>query len=130
MQREISNKVFLGNPASPYDDAGRSSAVDRTASNYNDAKEKVKKIRELINTGRYDEDTAEYIPGLLEVKFQGVLEDIDMREKVAHLSYIEIKQLDFQILLTDNYYINPNSIHIYFPIKIKKKTKIQILMVI
>ena len=49
MQREISNKVFLRNPASPYDDAGRSSVVDRTASNYNDAKEKVKKIRELIN---------------------------------------------------------------------------------
>ena len=122
MQREISNKVFLGNPASPYDDAGRSSAVDRTASNYNDAKEKVKKIRELINTGRYDEDTAEYIPGLLELKFQGVLEDIDMREKVAHSSYTDIKQLDFQILLTDNYYINPNSIHIYFPVKIKKKT--------
>ena len=33
-----------------------------------------------------------------------------------------MEQLDFQILLTDNYYINPNSIHICFPIKIKKKT--------
>ena len=43
MQREISNKVFLGNTVSPLDDIGRSSAIDRTASNYNDAKEKVKK---------------------------------------------------------------------------------------
>ena len=43
MQREISNKVFLRNTVSPYDDAGRSSAIDGTASNYNDAKEKVKK---------------------------------------------------------------------------------------
>ena len=67
MQREISNKVFLGNTASPYDDAGRSSAVDRTASNYNDAKKKVQKIKELINTGRYDEGAAEYIPGLLQL---------------------------------------------------------------
>ena len=33
-----------------------------------------------------------------------------------------MEQLDFQILLTDSYYINSNSIHICFPIKIKKKT--------
>ena len=56
--KEISNKVFLRNIDSLYDDAGQSSALDRTASNYNDAKEKVKNIRELINTGRYDEDIA------------------------------------------------------------------------
>ena len=52
MQKERSNKVFLGNTASLCDDARRSSAIDVTASNYYDAKEKVKKIRELINTGR------------------------------------------------------------------------------
>ena len=51
-----------------------------------------------------------------------MLEDIDNREKVAHSSYADMEQLDFQILLIDNYYINPNSIHICFPIKIKKKT--------
>ena len=59
MQREISHKMFLGNTVSPQDDAGWSSAIDRTASsNYNDAKEKVKNIRELITTGRYGEDIA------------------------------------------------------------------------
>ena len=79
MQREISYKVFTGNTVSPYDDAGRSSAIDRTASNYNDTKEKVNKIRELISTRRYDEDIAKYILDLLELKFQGMLEDIDTR---------------------------------------------------
>ena len=79
MQREISYKVFTGNTVSPYDDAGRSSAIDRTASNYNDTKEKVNKIRELISTGWYDEDIAKYILDLLELKFQGMLEDIDTR---------------------------------------------------
>ena len=121
MQREISDKVFLGNTVSPYN-VGRSSAIHRTASNYNDAKEKVQKIRELISAGQYDKDVAKYIPGLLELKFQGMLEDIDTREKTAHPSYTEMEQLDFQIQLTDNYYINPNSIHICFPIKSKKKT--------
>ena len=41
MQREISDRVFLGETLNLYDDAGKSTAVDRTASNYNDAKEKV-----------------------------------------------------------------------------------------
>ena len=41
MQREISNKYFLGNTVSLYDDVDRSSAIDRTTSNCNDAKEKV-----------------------------------------------------------------------------------------
>ena len=122
MQREISDKVFLGNTVSPFEDAGRFSAIDKTASNYNDAKEKVRKIRELIKTGQYDQDIVKYIPGSLEVTFQGMLEDIDTREKMAHPSYTDMEQLDFQIQLTDNYYINPNSIHICFPIKILKKS--------
>ena len=72
--------------------------------------------------GKYDADLAKYIPGLLELAFQEMLEDIDTREKVAHSSYKNMEQLDFQILLTENYYVNPNSIHICFPIKIKQKT--------
>ena len=42
MQREISDKAFLGNTVSPYDDADRSFTTDGAASNYNDAKEKIK----------------------------------------------------------------------------------------
>ena len=34
-------------------------------------KKKKKKDRELINTGKYNEDIAKYIPGLLELKSQG-----------------------------------------------------------
>ena len=30
--------------------------------------------------------------------------------------------LDFQIMLTNNYHTNPNSIHICFPMKIKQKS--------
>ena len=54
--------------------------------------------------------------------YQGMLEDIDTNEKAAHSSYKDMEQLDFQIMLTDNYYVNPNSIHLCFPIKIKKAT--------
>ena len=32
------------------------------------------------------------------------------------------RDMDFQILLTGNYYTNPNSMHLCFPMKIKKAT--------
>ena len=46
--------------------------------------------------------------------------DIDTREKVAHPSYKDMEQLNFQILLAENYYVDPNSIHICIPIKKRK----------
>ena len=122
MQREISDKIFLGEILNPYDDARRSTAIDRTASDYNGAKEKVQKIRDLLGTGRYDENLAKYIPGMLELAFQGMIEDVDTKEKSVHPSYKDMEQLDFQILLTENYYVNLNCIHICLPIKIKRKT--------
>ena len=90
--------------------------------NYNDAKEKVKKIRELISTGRYNGDIAKNIPSLLDLRFQSIVEDIYTWKKVAHSSYTDMEQLDFQLLLTGNYYINLNSIHLCFLIKVKKKS--------
>ena len=38
--------------------------------------------------------------------------------------HTDIGEHDFQILLTDNYYVNPNSIHICFPMKIKKPSNV------
>ena len=122
MQRDISNRNTLGDTLNPIDDARRSTAIDQTTSNYNDAKEKVQKIRDLINMGKYDADLAKYIPGLTDLAIQGMLDDIDTREKVAHPSYKDKEQLDFQILLTENYYVNPANIHICFPIKILKSS--------
>ena len=119
MQREIRDKNTLGDTLSPINDATRSTAIDITTSNYNDAKEKVQQIRDLINMGKYDADLAKYIPGLMDLAIQGILDDIDTREKVANPSYKDKEQLDFQILLSENYYVNPSNIHICFPIKIK-----------
>ena len=122
LQRDINNRNTLEDTLNPIDDARRSTAIDRTTSNSNDAKEKVQKIRALINMGKYDADLAKYIPGLTELAIQRMLDDIDTREKVAHPSYKDKEQLDFQILLTENYYVNPANIHICFPIKIKKNS--------
>ena len=120
MQRDISNRNTLGETLNPIDAARRLTAINRTTSNYNEAKEKVQKISDLINMGKYGADLAKYILGLTDLAIQGMLDDVDTREKVAHPSYKDKEQLDYQILLTENYYVNPANIHICFPIKIKK----------
>ena len=51
-----------------------------------------------------------------------MIEDIDTKEKTAHISYKDVEQLDFQIMLVESYYVNPNSIHLCFPMKIKKSS--------
>ena len=51
-----------------------------------------------------------------------MLDDIETREKVTHPSYKDMERLDFQIMLIESYYVNPNSIHISSPIKILKKS--------
>ena len=121
MQRKIGTEIKLGKTESPFNSIGTSSAINRTASNFLNAGEKVKKkIRKLIETGTYDADITKYIPGTLALIFQGMLEDLDTKEQPAHSSYRDMENLDFQILLTDNYYMHPKSIHFCFPMKIKK----------
>ena len=120
MQRKIGTEIEFGKTASPYENIGPSPAIDRTASNYLDAGEKVQKIKQLILTGTFDADIAKYIPGTLELVFQVMLEDIDTKEQKAHISYKDLENLDFQIMLTDNYHTNPKSMYICFPIKVKK----------
>ena len=120
MQRKIGTDINLGKTILPFDSIGASSATDRTVSNFLNATEKIQKIRKLIETGEYDVYIAKYIPGTLDVMFQGMLEDIDTKEQPAHNSYKDMEHVNFQIMLTNNYYTSPSSIHIYFSMKIKK----------
>ena len=103
---------------SRFDSIGGYSAINRTASNYEDAREKIKKITQLISAGIYDADIAKCIPRTLDLIYQEMIEEIDTKEKAVNFSYNNMEQLDFQIMLT--VYVNPNSIHLCFPMKIKK----------
>ena len=80
MQRDISDRNTLDNTLNLYNGARRSTAIDRTTSNYDDAKEKVQKIRDLINMGKYDADLAKYNNSRYSIlAIQGMLDDIDNR---------------------------------------------------
>ena len=120
--------MFLGQTTSPLNDYGLSSAIDRTASDYTDAGEKVEKIRELIRTGNYDADIARYIPGVLKLVFQGMLADINTKEKPASASYKDMEQLDFQILLPHNCYVKSAQYTYLFSDENKKNQQMKLLI--
>ena len=101
MQRKIGSEVQLGKTVSPFNTTGQSSSIDRTTSNFINAMEKVQKIKRLINTEEYDTELAKYIPGILELAFQGMIENVDTKEQVAHFLYKDMENLEFQIMLTN-----------------------------
>ena len=76
-------------------------------------------MKRLINTGEYDADLTKYISGMLNLVFQGMIENINTKEQVAHISYKDMENLEFQIMLTSNYYTNPNGMQICFSMKKK-----------
>ena len=53
------------------------------------------KIKRLINTREYDTDLAKHIPGMLNFFFQGIFENIDTKEQVAHISYKDTENLHY-----------------------------------
>ena len=68
MQRKTGTEVELDKAVSLFDSIGASSA-----SNYLNAAEKEQKIRKLLSTGTYDADIVKYIPGILDLIYQGML---------------------------------------------------------
>ena len=62
-------------------------------------------MKRLIDTGEYDTNITQYIPGTLELAYQGMLDDIKTIEQVAHPSYKGLETFDFQMLLDKNLYL-------------------------
>ena len=53
-----------------------------------------------------------------------MLDNVPTREQPVLLSYKDMENLEFEIILTQNHCTNPNSFHICFPIKTKKSTNV------
>ena len=120
MQREIGTQVDIGKNISTFESVGHVHSIDKTASDFEKADTKVKKLKRLIDTGEYDVNIARYNPGTLDLAYQGMLDDIKTTKQVAHPSYKDLETFDFQLLLDKNLYTNLNSVHFVFPIKFLK----------
>ena len=99
MQREISDEVKIGNSVTPFQSVGKIPAVDKTPSDFDNANLKLKKIRGLIEWGIYDADIARYIPGILNLVFQGMIEKSMTSEQPADTTYFDREILDFELIL-------------------------------
>ena len=105
MQREIGTQVDIGKTVSSFESMGHVPSIDKTASDFDTAKEeKVPKLKRLVDCGKYDGDGARYIPGTLDLVYQGMLDDIKTIEQVVHPSYKDKETFDFQLLLDKNLY--------------------------
>ena len=122
MQHEIGMQVKIGINVSAFERIAHVPSIDKTASDFEKADIKVKKLKRLVDTGEYDADVARYILGMVELAYQGMLDNIKPIEQVAHPSYKYLETFDFQLLLDKNLYTNLNNVHFVFPLKIKKIT--------
>ena len=75
-------------------------------------------MKSLIKTGEHA-NLAKYIPGMLDLLFQGMTENIHTKEQVAQISQNDTENVKFKIMFTNNSYTNRNSMYICFPMKTK-----------
>ena len=124
MQREIGHEVHIGDLVTPLKSVGKLDAFDKTASDFDNASLKVTKIRRLIEKGIYDAEIARYIPGTLDLVFQGKFEKVKAIEQPADTTFKDKETLDFVLILDKNYYANLKSLHICFLVKFKKLSNV------
>ena len=68
-----------------------------------------------------DFNLVEYISGLADATTQGKVDNFNSKRKYANENYKDKNTLEFNILLTENHYINFSTLYVCFPIKIKSK---------
>ena len=83
MQREISNKIRLGENLNPLRDVSNVPSIDKVA-NLRDVFGKVDKLGALWDYGEADASLARYIPDLTDVSRQGQLYSINAKKHMQH----------------------------------------------
>ena len=121
MQREIRNKISLGENLNPLRDVTNVSSVDNVA-NIRNVFSKVDKLGNLWDKGEADADLARYISGLTDASRQGQIYNIEPKKAYAAQIYVDQKTFEFTVTLAANTYTIYSSIVVVLPIQTKKKT--------
>ena len=120
MQREISNKIRLGENLNPLKDVTNVPSVDNVA-NLRNVFSKVDELGNIWDKGEADAESARYIPGLTDASRQGQIYYIEPKNPYAAETYVDQKTLEFTVTLAANTYTNYSSVVVVLPIQIKKK---------
>ena len=121
MQRNISNKIQLGDTINPLQDYGGVPAIDDEG-NLENLYSKVDKIEAFLKTGKADEDLSRYILNIFPVTRQNQIAGTIPRKAFASVTYSDKKILEFVLELTANTYSNYSSMELVLPIQFTKKT--------
>ena len=92
MQREVSNRIQLGQYLNPLNDVSTVPSIDNQV-NVKDLLSKVDKLGELWDEGKADESSDRYLPGLAKVSRQGKLYNIIERGTYASSTYTDKKNV-------------------------------------
>ena len=120
MQRNISNKIQLGDTLNRLQDYGGVPAIGDEGSLEN-LYSKVDKIGAFWKTGKADEDLSRYIPNILPVTRQNQIAGTIPRKAFVSVTYSDKKILEFVLELTANTYSNYSSMELDLPIQFTKK---------
>lgn len=77
--------MHIDDSVSPFKSVGKLTAINKTASDYDNAS---LKVRRVIEKGIYHADIARYIPRTLDLVFQGIIERI----KTIEIQHIKIRK--------------------------------------
>ena len=119
MQREISNKIQLGETLNPLNDVPAVSYIANT-SNLKYVFEKVDKLWYLWDKGTVDAILIRYIPGLSNVSRQGKIFNIVPEKVYTTSTHTDRKTLEFTIQLAAYTHTTYSSMSIALPIKINR----------
>ena len=121
MQAAKSNRVHLGENLNPLKDAQGIESIDFSA-DIDNLIEKLDKLSVLYDTGKVDVDVIKYIPGMSQVSYQGQIDFIDTKRTYAVSTYTDMQQLEFNLEVVANHYINFSNMVVCFPIAFRKRT--------
>ena len=96
MQREIGDKIQLGDTLNPLNDVSAVPAIDNT-SNVKDVFGKIGKLGDLWDRGKADASLIRYLPGGSEVLRQGKIFNIVPKKAYVSSTYTDKKHLNLQL---------------------------------
>ena len=121
MQAAKSNANPLGSNLNPMKDATGVAAIDYSV-DIDSLIDKLDKLSTLYDSGRMDKDVMKYIPGMAPISYQGQIDFVDTKRTYAASTYSDMQQLEFNLEVVNNHYINFSTMVLCFPIAFRKKT--------
>ena len=120
MQATKSNANPLGSNLNPMKDATGVAAIDYSA-NIDNLIDKLDKLSVLYDSGRMDKDVMKYIPGMAPISYQGQIDFVDTKTTYAASTYSDMQQLEFNLEVVNNHYINFSTMVLCLLIVFRKK---------